>query len=116
MTVDVICENSELCEKLQKCDGLTDKLQLWMNSFYAVFFIEQLKLKEKSKYYEYLSSFPLNITNYPELFSDKEMKMLEGSVDLLIAIKKRTVDNKLEYEALCNSESSFKSVISFREY
>lgn len=47
-----------------------------MNSFYAIFFIEQLRLKEKSKYYEYLCSFPLNITNYPELFSDEEMEML----------------------------------------
>jgi hypothetical protein len=76
MTVDVICEDSILCGKLQKCDGLTEKLQIWMNSFYAVFFIEQLRLKEKSKYHEYLLSFPLNITNYPELFSDEEMKML----------------------------------------
>jgi len=74
MTVDMICEDSNLCSKLQKCDGLTDKLQIWMNSFYAVFFIEQLKLKEKSKYYEYLCSFPLNITNYPELFSDRKWK------------------------------------------
>jgi len=86
MTVDMVCEDSNLCGKLQKCDGITEKLQLWMNSFYAVFFIEQLKLKEKSKYYEYLCSFPLNITNYPELFSDEEMEMLQGSVDLLIAI------------------------------
>ena len=80
-----------------------------MNSFYAVFFIEQLRLKEKSKYYEYLCSFPLNITNYPELFSDEEMEMLQGSEDLLIAIEKRTQDNKLEYEALCQSETSFSS-------
>jgi len=87
-----------------------------MNSFYAVFFIEQLRLKEKGKYYEYLLSFPLNITNYPELFSDEEMNMLQGSVDLLIAIKKRKNDNKLEYDALCQSESSFSSLISFREY
>ena len=87
-----------------------------MNSFYAVFFIEQLKLGESSKYYEYLSSFPLNITNYPELFRDEEMKMLQGSVDLLIAISKRTLDNKLEYEALSKSESSFSKIISFREY
>ena len=80
-----------------------------MNSFYAVFFIEQLRLKEQSKYYEYICSFPLNITNYPELFSDEEMQMLRGSEDLLIAIEKRTHDNKLEYEALCQCESSFSS-------
>ena len=61
-----------------------------MNSFYAVFFIEQLKLKEKSKYYEYLCSFPLNITNFPELFREDEMHALQGSDDLLLAIKNRT--------------------------
>ena len=70
MTIDAISEDSPLVSKLMQDQNLIDSLDVWMNSFYAVFFIEQIKMGQSSKYYEYLCSFPLNLTNFPELFNE----------------------------------------------
>ena len=69
ITIDAVCIDSPLCAKLNTNGELPKLLsQPWMNNFYAVFLIEQSKLKE-SKYNAYLKSLPLDMSNYPTLLS-----------------------------------------------
>lgn len=74
-----------------------------MNSFYAVFYIEQRK-DPHSKYQDYLNSLPHDISNFPELFNEEEMGWLQGSHDILEAIAKKIDATKEEYEILCGCE------------
>ena len=115
ITIDAVCIDSPLCAKLNTNGELPKLLsQPWMNNFYAVFLIEQSKLKE-SKYNAYLKSLPLDMSNYPTLLSQSDRELLKGC-----AINSK-IDNSLsvirkDYDILCQTAPELAQSITIEDF
>lgn len=72
ITIEKAIEKSPLCEKLNVHGDLVNKLSFpWMNTFYSIFLIEVMKSKD-ADYQYFVDSLPLDLSNYPMTFGDKE--------------------------------------------
>lgn len=79
MPLESIINDSPICQKLNEYGDLTNHLsEPWRNSFYAVFFAEQIKLGDQSKYKDYVQNLPTDFNNYATFFTDKEKDELVG--------------------------------------
>jgi len=106
-----------MCEKLNQHGNLVTEQKLsypWRNSFFAVFFIEQRKLKD-SKYAMYLKSLPQDLSNYPILFGEDQINKLKGS-QMVEKIQKKKEMWTQDYNALLAVEPTLKDVCSLQEF
>ena len=71
--------DSPICMTLNNFSDLTNHLSApWRCTFFTVFLVEQMKLKEKSKYWDYLKTFKSDLSHFPVAFDDKEQLLLTG--------------------------------------
>lgn len=84
MPLETVLPDSPLCLAMNEKGELVQQLRHpWRNSFFAVFFIEQLKMGENSKYKDYIQNLPSDLSHYPSNFSQKEIdENLKGSTAL----------------------------------
>lgn len=116
ITLEQVVIDSPLCEKLNQFASLTEKLSFpWRNSFFAVFLIEQKKLKDQSKYSYYIDSMPTDLSNYPVMFGEKEREMLKNSC-ILEKIDIKVATWKQDYHLLCSAEPTLNEQVSFNEF
>lgn len=82
---------------------------------FGIFFAEQLK-DQNTKYRSYLNSLPTTVSNFPELFTQDDLKELEGSDLMLQRINNKNELVRKDYIALCDAEPDIKDFISFTEF
>lgn len=110
MPLESVLVDSPLGQKLNDFGDLTNYLSSpWRNSFFAVFYAEQMKLGEKSKYKDYIQNLPTDFSNYASQFTDNEKAMLEGSESMIMKVTiKKTVDAQ-DYKLLCMAYPEFET-------
>jgi hypothetical protein len=117
MPLEMILGDSPIGKKLNEFGDLTTHLsQPWRNSFFAVFFAEQIKLGEKSKYKEYVQNLPTDFSNYAPFFSDVEKEHLTGCDYMIVKTTMRKAIDANDYKLLQMAYPELDKEISYDEF
>ena len=110
--------DSPLCLALNEKGELVNQLRHpWRNSFFAVFFIEQLKMGDKSKYKDYVQNLPSDLSHFPSNFSQKEIdENLKGSTAIQNKIKAKNQADERDFEILCAAHPALKDAMTLEEF
>jgi len=118
MPLESILPDSPLCLALNEKGELVNQLRHpWRNSFFAVFFIEQLKMGDKSKYKDYVQNLPSDLSHFPSNFSQKEIdENLKGSTAIQNKIKAKNQADERDFEILCAAHPALKDAMTLDEF
>jgi len=108
-------EDSPICKRLNEHGDLVDELSHpWRNCFFALFIVEQKKMKT-SNYKSFIDSLPLDVSNYPVMFGQEERELLKGS-QMIGKIDDRVRSWQSDYEAMCEAEPQIRDMMTFIEF